>query len=131
MEYKHVSTIQDGIEEGDMYKMFVFEQTEYERTPFGPEVSIHAHDYEGYYDDEGTHYCRFLWVESRGNGINVAITDEHYVPCTEDHPQWDGARAEDGTPGRMIETTAMEENVGDIEEVELLAVIERLINNLE
>jgi hypothetical protein len=31
----------------------------------------------------------------------------------------------------MIETTAMEENVGDIEEVELFAVIERLINNLE
>lgn len=131
MEYRHVTTVQDGIEAGDIYKMFVFEETKYERTPRGPEVSIYANDHDGYYDDEGTHHSRFLWVKSRGIHINVAITEEHYVPCTEDHPQGDGARAEDGTPLRMVETTAMEENVGDIEEAELYSVIERLINSLE
>jgi hypothetical protein len=131
MEYRHVNKIRNGAEAGDIYKMFVFEESNYERAPYGPEVDIYAHDYDGYYDDEGTHHSRFLWGKSRGNRINIAITEEHYVP----NPEADADRAQyigkDGVPLRVVETTLLEENVGAIEVSELYSVIERLINKLE
>lgn len=131
MEYRHVKTIREGIEVGDIYKMFVFEESKYEHTPYGPDVSIYAHDYDGYLDDEGTHHNRFVWVKSRGKNINVAITEEHFVPDPERQPETAEYTDKDGNPLKIAESTLMEEEFKFVQEQDIYQVIERFINGLE
>jgi hypothetical protein len=130
MEVRHLESLQNGVEIGDIYKVFLFEDSTYERTPYEFSIKMYAHDYDGYVDDEGIHHTRFLWVDSRGRSIEIAITAEHYVRCAEDHPKWDGTRANDGTPLRKVENTLVKKEVGSIGEYELYAEIERCIDEV-
>jgi len=130
MEVRHLKSLQNGVKTGDIYKMFLFEYTTYERTPYEFNVKMYAHDYDGYVDDDGIHHDRFLWVNSRGGSIEIAITEEHHVRCAEDHPEWYGSTANDGSPLRKVENTLIKREVGSIGEYELYAEIERCIDEV-
>lgn len=128
MEDRHVETLRDGIGVGDIYKIFVFEIVEDAHTPYQPH--IYARDYEGYFDEEGVHHAPRLWVESRGSSIEITIAEERHIQCTEDHPQWRGRTANDGTPVRRQVTADIKKDVGRVGDNELYAEIERCIDEV-